>query len=90
MAPVLAREAAGLRRRWESLPAALHPASSAQTPRTRALGARAGSVALGLQGAPSPAPVAAEHAHASCSRATVGTLKSFYFPMVRPGFSLAG
>lgn len=49
MASVLAREAAGLRRRRESFPAALHPAQSAQTPGTGALGTGAGSVALSLQ-----------------------------------------
>lgn len=76
MASVLAREAADLRRRWELFPAALHPAQSAQTPGTGALGTGAGPVALGLQRAPSPAPMAAEHAHASRSRATAGTPKS--------------
>ena len=71
MASVLAREAAALRRRRESLPTALHPAPSAQAPRAGAPGAGAGPAVRGLPRALSPAPTTAGHAHASRSPAAV-------------------
>lgn len=75
MASVLAREAADLRRRCESLPAALRPAPSAQAPWAGRAGSEGGArsrpAALGLQRTLSPAPMTAEHAHVPCSRATV-------------------
>lgn len=68
MASVLAREAAALRRRHESLPAALRPAPSAQAPRVGRAGRGAGrGEGRGLPLEASCAPFARADDRLSCA-----------------------